>query len=193
MSKKIQSIFATFGLLSLAYLILFESWQWILASLVYYKLVVGLFGNQIAQHRYFSHRSFQTTNSKSWFLYFVSLTTGLDPSWYAIAHRHHHIWSDTDNDVHSPLNGWRDILSPLIGQHRIIKEVKIARVFTSQQNKINKYWYLLFVAYFLILASVDVNYAIYLALAGVGWNYVHMILFRVWLMHVKLPRKLQKL
>ena len=53
-------------------LFVYGDWVWIAVSLVYYKIVVGLLGNQIAQHRYFSHQSFETDRWRKYFLYFVS-------------------------------------------------------------------------------------------------------------------------
>lgn len=69
-------------------------WAWLAASYLYYRIVVGLLGNQIAQHRYFSHRSFQTSAAKEWLLYCASLTTGVNPLFYALAHRHYHRYSE---------------------------------------------------------------------------------------------------
>jgi stearoyl-CoA desaturase (delta-9 desaturase) len=183
MNNKIQFIFAVAGIFSLLYLLMYGSWAWILVSFVYYKLIVGLIGNQIAQHRYYSHQSFRTSRFKHWLLYFFSLTTGINPVWYALAHRHHHVWSDTDNDVHSPLNGWKDTLSPIVGLSREIKNIEISRVLSENQRKINRYWYLFFIAYVLIFFVINYKLAVFLALAGVGWNYLHMIVFRVWLAH----------
>ena len=60
------------------------------------------------QHRYGAHGAF--TMSKGWerfFFIFTWLTEGssyLSPRTYAIMHRMHHAYADTDKDPHSPLH-----------------------------------------------------------------------------------------
>jgi len=183
----IQKIIAVFGILALAWLFYDAGWLMILSSYIYYKIVVGLLGNQIAQHRFFSHRNFKTGNVRQWILYLSSLTTGINPVQYAIVHRHHHAHSDTDNDIHSVHRRWSDIFTPLT-YNVSIKNIKISRVIEHPaQKKINKFWWILFIAYCLAFLVVGWQWTVYFALAGVGWNYAHMILLRVWLVHVKLP------
>jgi len=183
----IQKFITIIGIVSLILLWYNASWIFILLSYFYYKIVVGLIGNQIAQHRYFSHRSFKTSNIKQWVLYLSSLTTGINPINYAIAHRHHHAFSDTNNDIHSVHKKWFDIFSP-VTHHVVPKNIKISRVIDHVfQRKINKFWWVLFFVYSLMFGIIHWTWIIYFAFAGVGWNYVHMILFRVWLVHTKLP------
>ncbi len=55
-------------------------------------------------HRYFSHHAFQTNR----FLQFIFAVWGCSalqrgPLWWAAIHRHHHIYADTDKDLHSPV------------------------------------------------------------------------------------------
>lgn len=183
----IQKIIAVFGILALAWLFYSASWLIILGSYVYYKIVVGLLGNQIAQHRYFSHRNFKTGNIRQWIMYLSSLTTGINPIQYAIAHRHHHLYSDTNNDIHSIHRKRFDILNPLT-HHVDIENIKVTRVIEHlTQKKINRFWWVLFIVYCVLFSITNWQWGIYFALAGVGWNYAHMILLRVWLTHVKLP------
>jgi stearoyl-CoA desaturase (Delta-9 desaturase) len=55
-------------------------------------------------HRYFSHRSFKTSRLGQFILAFLaqtSLQRGV--IWWAAIHRHHHKHSDTELDVHSPV------------------------------------------------------------------------------------------
>ena len=148
---------------------------------------MGLFGNQIAQHRYFSHNSFETTRTKKYFLYFVSLTTGVNPFNYALLHRHHHVNSDTAKDLHSWTNGFKDILSPVTMISSYQGPVKMTRVLDKDLQPFYKWHQLIIVSVLLIAALINWKIAIYILLAGIGWNYLHMILFRVWLVHYKLP------
>ncbi len=54
-------------------------------------------------HRYFSHRAYATSRVFQFILAFVCQST-LQKSvlWWAAKHRHHHLHSDTELDVHSP-------------------------------------------------------------------------------------------
>ena len=57
--------------------------------------------HNVGLHRYFAHNSFKT--SKFWHIV-LSLTTPLacagSPYGYSMAHRAHHIFSDTEKDPH---------------------------------------------------------------------------------------------
>ena len=187
----IQSAIAAVSFACLIFLVWYTSqygWAWLAASYVYYKIVVGLLGNQIAQHRYFSHKSFQTSTKKEWVLYFVSLTTGVNPVFYALAHRHHHQYSDQPQDLHSVYNHWTDIFSPLTKKTSYSGEVEISRVLSAQLRKINNHWPWIFLFYIAISAAIDWRLSMFVIITGPAWNYIHMILFRVWLVHTKLPR-----
>ncbi|GMR21697.1 MAG: acyl-CoA desaturase [Acidobacteriota bacterium] len=55
-------------------------------------------------HRYLSHRSYKTSR---WFQFLFALlgnsSVQKGPLWWAGHHRHHHKYSDQDEDVHSPI------------------------------------------------------------------------------------------
>jgi len=172
-------------------LFVYGDWFWIAVSLVYYKIVVGLLGNQIAQHRYFSHQSFETDTWRKYFLYFVSLTTGVNPRDYALIHRHHHVWSDGPNDIHSVHNHWRDIFFPLTGHTSNQQPIKVARVLDNDLKKFYSWHARIITAVLLIVAVISWQVAVFVLLAGIAWNYIHMILFRVLLVHVQLPGSYQ--
>ena len=76
------------------------------AVFLYFFRVFALTG---FYHRYFSHRSFRT--SRFWqFIFAVCGMTAAQrgPLWWAAHHRHHHLHSDTEEDSHSPREGfWR--------------------------------------------------------------------------------------
>jgi stearoyl-CoA desaturase (delta-9 desaturase) len=78
---------------------------WLLGGLIYSK-IVHLLGTHISLHRYFAHSSFKTTESKHRLLCWISLlgAEGSPIMWF-IHHNHHHNHSDTEKDLHSPLNG----------------------------------------------------------------------------------------
>jgi stearoyl-CoA desaturase (delta-9 desaturase) len=56
-----------------------------------------------AYHRYFSHRSYKTSRVGQFVLAFLAETSAQRGAlWWAAIHRHHHLHSDTPEDVHSP-------------------------------------------------------------------------------------------
>lgn len=62
-----------------------------------------VFGSSIVYHRYFAHRSFQTSRPMQFVLGVYGATTVLGgPLWWAQTHRAHHQHADTPDDIHSP-------------------------------------------------------------------------------------------
>ena len=54
-------------------------------------------------HRYFSHRAFSTSRAFQFVLAFLAQTTAQNSVlWWAALHRRHHLYSDTEEDTHSP-------------------------------------------------------------------------------------------
>lgn len=54
-------------------------------------------------HRYFSHRSFKTSRVGQFVLAFLAQSSAQRGAlWWAAIHRHHHMHSDTPEDIHSP-------------------------------------------------------------------------------------------
>jgi stearoyl-CoA desaturase (delta-9 desaturase) len=65
--------------------------------------VIRIFAIGAAYHRYFSHRSYATGRVFQFILAFLAQSTAQKSVlWWAAKHRHHHLHSDTENDVHSP-------------------------------------------------------------------------------------------
>lgn len=77
------------------------SWSGLgLAVALYY---VRMFGVTAGYHRYFSHRSFETSRAFAFLLGFLAETTAQKGVlWWASHHRRHHKYADTPEDVHSP-------------------------------------------------------------------------------------------
>ncbi|CAB4122165.1 OLE1 Fatty-acid desaturase [uncultured Caudovirales phage] len=74
---------------------------WLLAGLVTSK-IVQLIGHSIGLHRFFSHKSFDTTKTWENVMAWVSILLGIgSPIQYARNHRFHHRTSDTKDDIHS--------------------------------------------------------------------------------------------
>jgi len=62
-----------------------------------------IFGIGAGYHRYFSHRAYSTSRVFQFLLAALSQSTAQKSVlWWASKHRHHHLHSDTEDDVHSP-------------------------------------------------------------------------------------------
>jgi len=58
-------------------------------------------------HRYFAHRGYRTGRVFQFVLAFLGCTAvQKGPLWWAGGHRHHHRYSDRDEDMHSPRHGF---------------------------------------------------------------------------------------
>ncbi len=72
-------------------------------SLAFILYVVRMFAVTGVYHRYFSHKSYKTSRFFQFCLAFLAQTSAQQGAiWWANHHRQHHIFSDTDYDVHSP-------------------------------------------------------------------------------------------
>lgn len=78
------------------------SWRDIVLCAVLY--LTRMFGLMAGYHRYFAHRSFKTSRPVQFLLALLG-TLGVQKGvlWWASTHRHHHRYSDTAHDLHSPL------------------------------------------------------------------------------------------
>jgi stearoyl-CoA desaturase (Delta-9 desaturase) len=77
------------------------TWQALGLCLALYWLRIFAIG--AGYHRYFSHRAYATSRVFQFCLAFLSQSTAQKSVlWWAAKHRHHHLHSDTDEDVHSP-------------------------------------------------------------------------------------------
>ncbi len=77
------------------------TWQAVALGVGLYWL--RIFGIGAGYHRYFSHRAYSTSRVFQFILAMLSQsTTQKSVLWWAAKHRHHHLHSDTELDVHSP-------------------------------------------------------------------------------------------
>jgi stearoyl-CoA desaturase (Delta-9 desaturase) len=94
-----------FAVLHAPFLLLFAvGWSWpaiYLCAILYFIRMFAITG---FYHRYFSHRTFQTSRAAQ-FIFAVIGATSVQrgPLWWAAHHRGHHKYSDTELDVHSPV------------------------------------------------------------------------------------------
>ena len=77
------------------------TWQAVAVGVALYW--VRIFAIGAGYHRYFSHRAYATSRAFQFLLAVLSQTTAQKSVlWWAAKHRHHHLHSDTERDVHSP-------------------------------------------------------------------------------------------
>ena len=88
----------------MCFAVIWVGWSWtavIVAISLYFLRMFAITG---FYHRYFSHRSFETSRWAQ-FLFAAWGNTAVQkgPLWWAAHHRHHHRHSDKETDVHSPI------------------------------------------------------------------------------------------
>jgi stearoyl-CoA desaturase (delta-9 desaturase) len=77
------------------------TWQAVAIAVTLYWLRIFAIG--AGYHRYFSHRSYATSRAFQFILACLAQSTAQKSVlWWAAKHRHHHLFSDTEHDVHSP-------------------------------------------------------------------------------------------
>lgn len=84
--------------------VLFFGFSWIALFICVISYSVRAFGITGAFHRYFSHKTYKTSR---WFQFVLALlgtsAAQMGPLWWGGHHRKHHRYSDTEKDVHSPV------------------------------------------------------------------------------------------
>lgn len=134
----------------------------LLSILSFYFL--NILGVWLTLHRYYSHRSFQFKNKFLYYFFTIIsiLTARGSPLGWVYLHRHHHKYSDTKNDPHSPaLIGFK-----IFGfDHFLEKENSKMDVFMVKDimNKehlfIHKYY--IFIIFMFITISSLINFKIF--------------------------------
>ena len=78
--------------------------DWVLCVVLYY---VRMFFLTAGYHRYFAHRSYGLGRGAQFVMAVGGATCAQKgPLWWAGIHRHHHKFSDTQEDAHTPLKGF---------------------------------------------------------------------------------------
>jgi stearoyl-CoA desaturase (delta-9 desaturase) len=83
--------------------VIWVGWSWTAVLVAVSLYFLRMFAITGFYHRYFSHRSFETSRWAQ-FLFAVWGNSAVQkgPLWWAAHHRHHHRHSDKETDVHSP-------------------------------------------------------------------------------------------
>jgi len=77
---------------------------WTLVGICLLSYFVRMFAITAGYHRYFSHKTYKTNRIAQFLLALIG-TTAVQKGvlWWAAHHRHHHRYSDTEKDIHSPV------------------------------------------------------------------------------------------
>lgn len=131
---------------ALALLAFFVPFHWSLLALAAGAYLVRMLFLTIGYHRYFSHRSFQTSRPFAFVLAFLAqLSSQKGVLWWASHHRLHHKHSDTEQDVHSPKKGfwWSHVGWILSDQHDATRWDQIKDFARFPELRfLNTYWWL---------------------------------------------------
>jgi stearoyl-CoA desaturase (delta-9 desaturase) len=77
--------------------------SWAAIAMCFFMYYFRMFAITGIYHRYFSHRSYKTSRWFQFVMGFWGTSCGQQgPLWWAAHHRHHHKYSDTPEDIHSP-------------------------------------------------------------------------------------------
>jgi stearoyl-CoA desaturase (Delta-9 desaturase) len=129
---------------------------------------IRMFGITGGYHRYFAHRSYKTTR---WFQFVLAwlgcMALQKGPLWWAGHHRHHHKYSDTEEDVHSPITRgfWWSHLGWVLSNDYDRTNWKVIRDFA-------RYWELRLLNFFHWVPGILLGFLCWAVggLAGAQWD-----------------------
>lgn len=193
-----QRILVFLSFISLIYAIYFsintKSYILLILSFLIGKFITGLLSTQIILHRYFSHRSFKTSNLNHKIFCFLSILAGQgSPVSWAAHHRHHHMYADTDLDTHSPTES--KILSAgfwiLKSYDFYLNVKKLRRVPTDLLRDktikfVDDYYYFIWFFIILIFFLINLKILIFFILSPLAWGFINSACITL-LSHIKLP------
>jgi len=116
-------------------------------TLFFLSYTLRVFALTGGYHRYFSHKSFQTSRFFQFFLaYLGACALQGGPLWWASHHRYHHHHSDTEKDTHSPrLRGfWYSHFGWFMKKKNLHAHYHLIRDFSKypELRFLERYWYL---------------------------------------------------
>jgi stearoyl-CoA desaturase (delta-9 desaturase) len=166
---------ATSVIVSVYYAIEYGAWLLLLASYLWSRWV-GFLGNQIALHKYFTHKSFTTTALKHKFLLWFSILGGEgSPITWASHHRHHHKYADTEQDIHSPHEsvflstvGWQLKSANWWLIERQVRTIPKELLRDKSIKFVDKHYYNIWAALILISFLINWKFCVFFILAPIG-------------------------
>jgi len=158
----------------------FFTWPAFYSFLVMY-VITGMFGITLSYHRQLAHRSFKTSKFLEYlFAYCGVLALQSHPINWVSSHRHHHGGTETENDVHSPLDGffWSHMGWLLDGEGTWMRRDK------SNADDLSKQWFYRMLKTTYPLHGIVLPIAVLWAIGGlpfVMWGFFFRV---VWVWHV---------
>ncbi len=141
---------------------------------------LSLFFHSFFLHRYASHKMYNLSKNWERFFYittwFVQGSSFLVPRAYAVLHRMHHTYSDTEKDPHSP-HFFRDVWQMTMHTASVFRnfvkginkpEPQFVKEYLPQWDKLDKFGHSIFTRSFFVLAYI----AIYYFFAPSAWWYL---------------------
>ncbi len=133
-----------------------------LALLVIFFYIYSILGISMMLHRYYTHKSFELTNTFKWFFTIFAILAGRgSPLGWVYIHRIHHAFSDTEKDPHSPHNQHYRFIGFKPKKQEKVNHFIIRDMITPVQLKIDKYYLLIILVFLLALALIDMNLVYY--------------------------------
>jgi stearoyl-CoA desaturase (delta-9 desaturase) len=180
-----------FGIL---YAVVYNQLILVLVSFLIGKFIVSALATQISLHRYFSHKSFETTATKHKFLAWASILAGQgSPVAWSAHHRHHHANADTDLDTHSPKESlWLAAGLWLMKSYEFYLNVKkLRRVPTdllrdTTVRYIDEHYYKIWLGILLVSFLISWKFAVFFVLSPLAWGYINAACITL-AAHIKLP------
>jgi len=84
--------------------VIWVGWSWTAVSVAAAMYLIRMFAVTGFYHRYFSHKTFKTSRPFQFMLALLGNSAmQRGPLWWAANHRQHHVYSDTEKDIHSPV------------------------------------------------------------------------------------------
>ena len=153
---------------------------WLVASFVWMRFMSFIFVH-IGLHRYFAHNSFVTGPKRHSLLALGSILTGNgSPVTWSTHHLHHHRYSDTQGDLHSPVHGWTHtaLLWP-IREEKYFGENKQISISPKRLVKdpllmwIHQNYFRVWIVMIAVMTAISWEFALFGLLAPAGWSVLH--------------------
>jgi stearoyl-CoA desaturase (delta-9 desaturase) len=84
--------------------VIWVGWSWVAVAAAMVMYLIRMFAITGFYHRYFSHKTFKTSRVGQFvFAWLGNSAMQRGPLWWAANHRSHHAYSDSEKDIHSPV------------------------------------------------------------------------------------------
>jgi len=84
--------------------VIWVGWSWTAVAVAVAMYLLRMFAITGFYHRYFSHKTFKTSRPFQFVLALLGNSAmQRGPLWWAANHRQHHVYSDSEKDIHSPV------------------------------------------------------------------------------------------